>query len=71
MKYEVLTKLENSMVTETTGTLDFCQGYVCAKVEMLKTMGDFKMKFETSTYKVMYSETTNTIISMDILPCIK
>lgn len=71
MKYEVKTRLENSMVTETIGTLDFCLGYVYAKITMLNTLGDFKMVFETSTKKIMRSETTNTEIAIEIIPYIE
>ncbi len=71
MEYKVLTTLDKSAVVETYGSYDFCQGYICAKMVMLKTMGDFRVVTETSTMKMLVSDTTNVIITMHIVPFTK
>ena len=71
MEYKVLTTLDKSEVVETYGNYDFCQGYICAKMVMLKEMGAFRVVTETSTMKILVSDLTNTIITMHIEPSIK
>ncbi len=69
MKYKVVTRVSNDLITETIGSEDFCKGYVFAKLVMLTNgIGGFKVILERNTLKILESETTGTLIIIHILP---